>query len=93
MSARPVPHPRDAYARGLMPWDTAPQPRPAVAPVRPTRGPRPGVAEVFADGLVHATCDVARAIGVAHAAAVHRMQRSGLVERVAHGRWRLRGAR
>jgi len=88
-----VSHKHDAYERKLMPWDTAPQPRPAVAPVRPTRGPRPGVAEVFADGLVHATRDVARALGVAPDAAVHRMQRSGLVERVAQGRWRLRGAR
>lgn len=31
-----VPHPRDAFARGLMPWDTAPQPAP-VAPVVPKR--------------------------------------------------------
>ena len=30
------PHPRDAFARGLMPWDTAPQPAPAAPRPRPT---------------------------------------------------------
>jgi hypothetical protein len=30
------PHPRDAFARGLMPWDTAPQPAPVGPKPRPT---------------------------------------------------------
>ena len=34
--ARVTSHPRDAFARGLMPWDTAPQPAPAAPRPRPT---------------------------------------------------------
>ena len=34
--ARVAPHGHDAFARGLMPWDTAPQPAPAAPRPRPT---------------------------------------------------------
>jgi len=44
---------------------------------------------LFADGRVRSTGEVARAMEVSPDAAAQRLRRSAVVERVAHGRWKL----
>ena len=60
-----VPHPRDAFARGLMPWDTAPRPV-AVAPVSK---PRPALPTYYA---------AAEALGVRTSSLWKRLRRKGV---------------
>lgn len=65
-----VSHPRDAFARGLMPWDTAPQP----APVAPVAKPRPALPTYW-----HA----AQALGVSASSLWKRLRRRGIGAHVA----------